>query len=309
MAPNIPKALRRGPLTLGDVVISAAVLDNDERTRVLSERETARALGGSRGGSHWRRQKGSGEGANLPVFASAANLQPFISPGLKGKLANRIVYHTGKGGRPAYGVEAEVLPEICEVWLKARDAKALHPTQDHIAVQADILMRGLAHVGIIALVDEATGYQEERDRSDLQRILEAYVAREYLPWTKRFPDDFYKELFRLRGWSYSPVSIARPSYVGKLTNRLVYEKLPKGVLDELQRLNPTNPATKRRRRTHHQYLTDDIGHPHLGRHLAAVTALMRAAPDWRVFERMFARAFPENEQLELPIGDDDDFPA
>ena len=41
----------------------------------------------------------------------------------------------------------------------------------HIARQADVLMRALAHVGIAALVDEATGYQEVRDRRPFKRFL------------------------------------------------------------------------------------------------------------------------------------------
>jgi hypothetical protein len=305
MAPKAKKALYTGPLHIGDIEISAAVLDDDERTRVLSERETVRALGGRRGGSHWLRRKGRGEGADLPVFASAQNLQPFVSNELKEKLRNRIEYHTGRGGRPAFGVRADVLPEICDVWLKARDADALHPTQVHIAKQAEILMRGLAHVGIIALVDEATGYQEERNRTELQAILEAYIAEEFRGWTKQFPDEFYKEMFRLYGWSYSPLSVKRPGYVGKLTNKLVYEKLPPGVLNELRKKNPVNPSTKRRSRKHHQFLTEDIGNPHLRSHLAAVVALMRAAPNLAAFNRMFARAFPDNEQLELDVDEED----
>lgn len=300
---KIPKATHEGDLDIGNTKIHAAVLEDG--TRVLSERETMAALGGKRGGSHWQRKSRGAEGGDLPVYVSASNLAPFITDDLREKLSKPVVYRTLEGGNPGNGLRAEALPQICDVWLKARDAGALHHTQLHIAVQADILMRGLATVGITALVDEATGYQDDRNRQELQRILEAYIAQELLPWTKRFPDEFYKEMFRLRGWRWSPVSVKRPGYVGKLTNKLVYEKLPDGVLEELKRKNPSiGPG--RRRHKHHQFLTDDIGHPHLGRHLAAVVALMRAAPDWRSFERMFARAFPKNEQLSLDIGDEDD---
>jgi hypothetical protein len=302
---KVPKATHEGDLNIGGTTIHAAVLEDG--TRVLSERGMMAALGGKRGGSHWQRKNRGAEGGDLPVYVSASNLAPFITEDLRTKLEAPLVYRTLEGGNPANGVRADALPAICDVWLKARDTPgALHHTQAHIAVQADILMRGLAHVGITALVDEATGYQEDRDRQDLQRILEAYISKELLPWTKQFPDEFYREMFRLRGWRWSPVSVKRPGYVGKLTNKLVYEKLPRGVLEELRERNPRDPGKKRRRHLHHQFLTDDVGHPHLGRHLAAVVALMRAAPDWRTFERMFARAFPAGEQLELEMGDDKD---
>jgi hypothetical protein len=300
---KIPKATHEGDLEIGNTTIHAAVLEDG--TRVLSEREMMAALGGKRGGAHWQRKNRGAEGSDLPVYVSASNLAPFITDDLRQKLAKPIVYRPLEGGNPGNGVRADAMPQVCDVWLKARDAKALHHSQHHIAIQADILMRGLATVGITALVDEATGYQDDRNRQELQRILEAYIAQELLPWTKQFPDDFYREMFRLRGWRWSPVSVKRPGYVGKLTNKLVYEKLPVGVLDELKRKNPA-VAPGRRRHRHHQFLTDDIGHPHLGRHLAAVIALMRAAPDWRTFERMFNRAFPQNTQLELDMGDETD---
>jgi P63C domain len=301
-----PKATHQDKIKIGDLEIPCAVLDDEARTRVLSERGTTAALGGKRGGAHWRRQAEGGGAIGLPAVISANNLAPFVSDELRLKLGTPIRYTAMHGGRPAHGIEAKALPEICEVLLKARDAgpNVLTAPQKPIAANADILMRGLAHVGVIALVDEATGFQEERNRNELQQILEAYISKELLPWAKRFPDEYYEQLFRLRGWQYSPVSVKRPSYVGTLTNELIYDRMPPGVKEELQRTNPVNPATKRRRRKHHQFLTEDIGNPHLERQMAAVIALMRAAPTWAAFKRMFARAFPP-PQMMLEIPDED----
>ena len=96
------------------------------------------------------------------------------------------------------------------------------------------------------------------------------------------------------GWPYDASSTKRTAYIGKLTNTLIYDKLPPGVLPELRRRNPTNPSTKRRKHKHHQFLTDDIGNVHLGKQIAAVTTLLRATPDgkWRFFETLFNHAFP-----------------
>ena len=152
-------------------------------------------------------------------------------------------------------------------------------------------MRGLAHVGIIALVDEATGYQYDRSRDDLHRILAAYISEELMPWAQRFPDSFYKELFRLRGWQYNPPSLKRPKMVGKLTAQLVYEQLPPGVLARLREKNPVVRSGYRRHK-HHQFLTDDIGDTHLEKQLVSVTTLMRVSPDWKTFKTLFGRAFP-----------------
>ncbi len=147
---------------------------------------------------------------------------------------------------------------VCDVYLEARNAHKLDPKQRSVARAAEILVRGLARVGIVALVDEATGFQEVRARDELQRILEAYVQAEFRPWLKMFPDDFFREIYRLQGWEYRPGTSKRTPYVGKLVNKYVYEQLPTGVLDELRRLNPKNERGNPSRR-HHQFLTEGTG--------------------------------------------------
>lgn len=172
-----------------------------------------------------------------------------------------------------------------------------------IAKKCEILVRGLAQVGIVALVDEATGYQEVRDRLALQAILDAYLRKELAAWAKRFPDEFYREMFRLRGWPWERLSVSRPSIVGKFTNDLVYERLAPGVLEELQRLNPKDDRGRRKSR-HHQWLTEDVGHPALAQHLHAVIGFMRASSTWDQFYRLIQRAFPKKGQtIEMNLGD------
>jgi hypothetical protein len=163
---------------------------------------------------------------------------------------------------------------------------------------ADILIRGLARVGIIALIDEATGYQYDRDRYDLERFLAVYLSEEHLKWAKMFPDEFYRQIYRLKNWQYPGGAGGKTPYIGRLTNELVYEKLPPGVLEELRVRNPVNPIKKRRQWTHHQFLSEDIGQPDLRNHLLQVIVLLRASANWTIFKRLFARAFPSWAELE-----------
>lgn len=290
------KATHTGPLKIGDISIPCAVLEDG--TRVLSEHGITTALR-SRSGASKRLKKHATDGdrAPLPVFVAPDSLKPFISDELKDGPLNPIEYEVGKHVRR--GFRAEVLPQVCEVWLKARDAGVVQKQQMKKCRQAEILMRGIAHIGIISLVDEATGYQYVRDREELQKILAAYIRPELMPWTRRFPDDFYKEMFRLWGWKYPPDSRKGaprgPRYAGKLTRQLVYEKLPSGVIDELERRNPSDDKGQRSKR-HHQWLTDDIGNPHLGKQVAVATTLMRISLNKAQFKRNFARAFPEGHQ-------------
>ena len=293
---DIPRAEYTGTLEIGEIVLPCAVLPN--RMRVISEVSVSRQLGRGTGGKTRKLAATSG-GPPMPVFLSDATLEPFVPASLRLALNDPVVFR-GRGGQRR-GVEATLVPEICEAWLKARDAGVLQPQQFRIAEKADALMRALAHVGITALVDEATGYQEVRDRDELHGVLEAYIAKELLPWAKRFPDEFYRQLFRLRGWQYSPVSVKRPKTVGRIMSELIYEKLPDGVIEELRRCNPVVSDHGRRRHRHHQFLADEVGHLHLDKHIASVTALMRASSSWQGFKRLFDRAFPPPVgQEELP---------
>jgi len=139
------------------------------------------------------------------------------------------------------GFHLKILPKVCDVYLKAREAGELPPNQQHIAAKAEILVRALAHVGIGALVDEATGFQDARARDALARILEEFVAKELRKWVSTFPPEYYKELFRLRNWRFPDLprdQQKRPVMAGKITNDIVYARLAPGVRTELHRVTP-----------------------------------------------------------------------
>ena len=287
----VTDATHEGELIIGDKRIECAVLEDS--TRVLSQGTVLTAL--DRAPTMGRRDVTEGR----PPFLSAANLRPYISRELI-DLYEPIQYRLlGNPLARAVGYRAEILPMICEVYLDARNDGKLVASQEGAAKAADILIRGLARVGIIALVDEATGYQEVRARQELQRILEAYVRAEFRPWVRAFPDDFFREIYRLQGWEFRPGTSKRTPYVGKLIKHYVYEQLPDGVLAELERVNPTNRKGHRPRK-HHQHLTADTGNAHLDRQISTVTTLMRIARNLQEFEDLFERAFPP-PQMRLPL--------
>ena len=190
----IQKATHVGKIALGEIEISCAVLDDG--TRVLVEQGMANALGKRGGGSHWKTKK-TQSAVMLPEYLSASCLTPYIDDNLSSKLKAPIQY-INKNGRKTQGVLATTLPDICDVWIKAKEGGALDDKSILTAQKAYILMRGFATVGIIALVDEATGYQEIRDKKALQTILDKYLTDEWAKWTKRFPEEFHKELSRLK---------------------------------------------------------------------------------------------------------------
>ena len=246
------------------------------------------------------KNKPEGQSADMPHFLAFESLKPFVEKHL-GDLQSIVVKYKTEKGAVAHGIKAEIIPKICEVWLDAEEAGGLGKRQKLIAAKAKLLIRGLAHVGIVALVDEATGYQEVRNKEALQSLLDAFLRHELAAWAKRFPDEFYKEMFRLRGLSWNKLSTKRPIYIGKFTNDLVYERLAPGVLAELENRNPKDERGRRSHK-HHQWLTEDVGNPALSQHLHAVIGLMRASTSWDGFKALLDKAFPKRGdvlQLEL----------
>jgi P63C domain. len=281
------------PLVIGGIPLEAYVLENG--TRVLSQGGFLKALG-RHPKANVRRAGGE---ERFPAILQGKSIAPFISEEVLEK--SRPIRFRTPSGNKASGYRAELLPLVCEVYLQARDAGALPSNQVHVAKQAEILVRGFAHVGIIALVDEATGYQDIRARDALSRILEAFVAKELQAWVSTFPDDYYRQLFRLRKLEFPRDSVHRPQYFGHLTNDIVYKRLAPGVLDELRKLTERSDSGRPRHK-YFQLLTSNLGYPKLREHLGGVVAIMKLSKDWGDFNMKLDQLYPRyGDTLPLPL--------
>jgi hypothetical protein len=271
------------PLRIGEISIPCYVLEDE--TRVLTVAGISDGLGLARGGSMVA-------GMNrLELFVARDRINPFISNELTERIHSPIVFVTPTGGK-AYGYPAEVLVELCEAVLSARQAGVLQKQQLRFAAQCELVTRGLARVGIVGLVDEATGYQYIRTRNALEQILDQWLTKELQPWKKQFPDEFYMRIFKLNNWEYDPESVKRPGVIGAWTNDIVYDRIGPGLREELEDYAGRNEKGRLKHRLH-QYLTSGYGIPELKNHLSGVLALMRAATNWRQFKEMLQRAYPK----------------
>ena len=285
-----PRAAYEGDLHIGELTLPSAVLQDGRR--VLISRAFLTALG--------RPWKGTYQRSDRPNFVDAKNLDQFITEEVREYLEP--IEFRNLRGQKVQGYRAELLPLVCDVYLRARDAGELTESQRSIGRQSEILTRSLSKIGIVGLVDEATGYQSVRARDEVQRILAAYISEELLPWAKKFPDSFYEQIHRVWGWPYAPGNHKRTAYIGKLTNWLIYEQLPPGVLEELRHKNPRDSETGRRKTTHHRHLTEDVGHPSLEKQITSVTTLLRATPTNKpgFFKQLFNAAFPQDQGEMFP---------
>lgn len=280
---GLPNETHTGVLRLG-AGIPCSVLDNT--MRVLSVNGLSRTFGSGAKG----RASAEADAPPVPAFLSAANVQPYISAELKEQMANPVAYRSRTGGRPALGYEATILRKMCDALLDARAAGVLRLTQLPTAHAAEVLIRAFADVGIIALIDEATGYQYDRASDELRRLVEAYVVEDMRPWAKLFPDAFFKQVYRVHGWQYKAGVTQGPRYVGKFINKYVYSRLPPPVLTRLRELSPV--INKRRKYHLHRFLTEEIGEPTVDRHIASVVTLLSVSNGKTHFDDMFQVAFP-----------------
>lgn len=284
---DLAKATHHGVLKIGDVEIPCFVLEDGRR--VISGRSLTTAIG----------MKGRGQG--VARISSHKLITSLDMDELTMAIDNPIKFigRSPQGGMaPSDGYEAVILHQLCEALLVARD-RGLATTEQEIryVTHADMLIRSFAKIGIIALVDEATGYQRDRAKDALAKILEQFIAKELQAWTRMFPVKFYEEIFRLRKWNFDPASLKRPSVIGHWTNDFIYSRLAPGVLEELQRKNPV--VDGRRKTKHTQWLTGDIGHPKLREQIEGVWRLMHGSHSWDEFKTFLNRFYPRVAKTEL----------
>src|SRR3989344_1888923 len=176
---DVRKATHQGELKIGSIALPVAVLDNKER--VVSIRGMALALGVKGGGAYWKERKANPDKEMLPEFISTRNIEPYVKERLSEILGGTIPY-TALNGSDAVGLRADIITKICDIWVKALSDDKLTENQRKVAEQSRILLGAFAEVGITALVDEATGYQKDKD--EYQKILARYIATELQPWLK-----------------------------------------------------------------------------------------------------------------------------
>ena len=292
---GMQKATHQGVLSFGASLIDCYVLSDG--TRIVSVPSVGRALGLSNPAAKTIKKAAA---INLPFFLAADALKPYLSSIFKGRPES--ISFIAKNGQKTQGVEAKLLPDICEAYLRARQDGCLPPQQLKTAIAAEIIIMSLAKVGIIALVDESTGFQEERARDELQTLLKTFVREDLLKWAKRFPHSFFRETYRILGWKYRPGQCHGPGYLGTFINKYVYEAISSEVHEELKTKNPVLESGKRVA-CFHQFLTEDVGLPALDKHLVEVVTLLKLSKTKEEFDSFFKRLFPGYESNQLDFID------
>lgn len=288
-----------GELKLGDVNIPCYVTADGQR--LISGRamqDALRLVDETPGGAEKT-------GSRLTRYLNNKKLKPLF---YKDKGAGHFTPIKAKWqGTILNGYNGERLVEICQGMLEARVSGILHtPRQAIVAAQCELILRGLAKTGIVALIDEVTGYQTLRPADGLRTYFDQVLRKDLAPWFKRFPDEFYENIYKLRGWVWPGMQKNRYSVVAHYTNDLIYERMLPGLSEELSRRNPKD-ARGNRKGKHHMLLNDEVGDRLHSAQMFTVLALQRACLNkpgnkWAHFMQMMNEVLPiKGQTMPLPL--------
>jgi hypothetical protein len=278
---KIPEATFSGSVSIGEVELPCYVLSDGRR--VISRTGATAMLTSAKGGG------------NLESYTRVEALQGYLPADLP-----MIEFSMpGVVNKTVLGMSAETFLDICKAYVTARESASAKMTerQVKIAIQANMFLVACSKIGLIALIDEATGYQYERADDALRFKLKVYLEEEMRKWEKTFPDELWREFGRLTNWKGGLHQ--RPKYWGKLVMELVYGYLDKDVAEWLK----SNAPKPRGGQNYHQWLSSQYGLKKLVEHLWMLVGMASACTSMSELREKMAERFgrvPVQLRLFLP---------
>jgi hypothetical protein len=283
-----PEALCEGLLEIGSVQIECYVLDSLKR--VIHKRGMAKALG----------MKSEGGNAFMKTMGRKG-LGSQIGEDLRSKLDNPIIFKTLTTD-PGHGYDATILIDICAAILDASKAGRLGAGQAALAVQAEIIIRASAKLGIVAMVDEATGFIADKRREKYKDLFREFIREEIRLYDEpQFPDQLFDVIYKIYGLPRKADSNTHPQFFGKFIRKYIYQPLANSngaILEMLDEKNPVVYVNGGRRYKMYNFLSEVVGMPALKSHFWQVIGIGNSVKGKAQFERSFYTAFP-GPQLEL----------
>ena len=281
---DVPEAGHQGTLEIGDRKLEVYVLEDGRR--LLHKRVMGHALG----------LKSAGGNAFMKMISSQG-VRSQLTEDLVQKIQNPVIFRAFNGDL-AHGYEASVLIEVCEALIKARESGNLTKRQTFLAIQAEMILRAAAKLGIIALIDEATGYSDNKRKDEYRALFQEFLRDEFGQWEhEEYPDKFFDMIYKLYGLKRkNPDSTKHPQFFGKFIRKYIYYPLANShgaILEQLDQKNPTVYVNGGRRYKMYQFLTEKVGLPALRAHLWQTIGIGLVVNDSPAFDRAFYKAFPE----------------
>lgn len=261
---DLPRSLYNGILIIGDVEADCYVLDTTER--VLSQRGLAHLL---LGGGHKRGD-----------FGQYLERIPFENNGLASESEVAINFPIIKfwaQGNVGNGYNSDTIINILEAYSNALANGWLRKNQMHIGARAVKIQSSLARLGIVAVIDEATGYQAVREKNDLEVRLAFYLREKPREYEKRYPDEMRIEAIRIL--KMDPETKHHPGPMARVFRKQIYDYiLGADVASVLKERNP-HPGGNH---PHHTFVDDKVTRL-IDWRIGEVLSQLKASDSWAEF--------------------------
>jgi hypothetical protein len=303
---KLPAEKLSGEIAIDDLKIECYHLDNN--TRVISGRGLQKILGINTRKSGKKLIEASGNTLqNLLISFKKKDNCPDTVYEIEKVFKDEVIQfkRKGAGGSAPYtnGFEATFLMDICHFIQDLYLSGILPEKYNELYDRATQVERAYSKLGIIAHIDEATGYNKEKD--EYHKLFKQYILEEAREWEKEFPEElidiFYKiyGIKKIKGKNH-------PWFFGKLINKYIYHPLANSngaILKMLQDKNPviiSKNGTRYRKSRFFQFLKEEIGLPELRKHIWKFIGVGSASVNKSQLERSFARAFPQKgDQIDM----------
>ena len=269
--------------------VECYVLDDGQKTAVISQRGMAQALGFSK------------RGDRLSVFMNSKTMEEYIGRELRAKIENPIVFQRlsaaaeSSFGENAHGYDATILIDLYQAILAARnDGKLLGNRYDKMIEQSQIVLGASAKSGIRGLVYALSGYSPAAE--EVIAAFKLYVQEEAKKYESEFPNELYMQWHRL--YDIPVLERGRSWHFKHLTVNHIYYPLAKssGKLYGLLKALKATGGDKQKKLF--QFL-NEIGARALRMQLGRVLEMCESSLDKTAYEAKILERFGGQRELEL----------
>lgn len=259
--------------------VDCYVLNDSNKTAVISQRGMASALGFTKGGSRF------------PAFIKGKRIADYLGRELREKLEQPLIFQ----GQPLganippqliYGYDVTILIDICKAIQAAETDGKLAPSQKNMAQQAHVIVNASAKAGIKGLVYALAGYDATRE--EVIAAFKFYVREEARDYEKEFPNQLYEEWYRL--YQLPKPAQNKPWKFKHLTVDQVYWPLAKSNGKILQLTQLQRASSQSRWKKLHQFLSE-IGVKALRTQLGQLLGIARISKTKIEYEEHFRTLF------------------
>jgi hypothetical protein len=269
--------------------VDCYVLDDAQKTAVISQRGMARALGLSPRGNA------------LPRFLGSKVMATAVGAELRQKIENPLKFQWGTGGAgmppmTIHGFDATLLIDLCNAITAAEAGRKLSLRYRNIANQAHIILGASGKLGITRLVYAIAGYNPTTE--EVIAAFKLYVQEEARKYEPEFPTELYMQWHRL--YNLAIPDRGKPWHFKYLTVSHVYYPLAKSSGKILTLLRALKAKDGDQKKKLFQFL-NDIGARALRIQLGRVLEMAESAPNKPEYEKKIIDRFGGQQQLELVL--------